>query len=65
MKMCAMCQEIKSEEFYRKYKHKVNNKEYINEDSYCIDCRRLYDKEQHRIQRARKIDLGGISHNNS
>jgi len=54
MKMCTMCGEIKSEDKYRKYKHKVNNKVYENIDSYCIECRRLYDKEQHRIQRARK-----------
>jgi len=54
MKICAMCGEIKLEEHFKKYKHKVNNKDYINFDSYCVDCRRLYDKEQHRVQRERR-----------
>ena len=57
MKICAMCGEFKAKDKFRKYKHNVNNKIYIHEDSYCIDCRRLYDKEQHRIKRARKKDL--------
>ncbi len=61
MKICTMCGEIKSKENYRKYKHIVNNKEYISEDSYCMNCRRLYDKEQHRIQRERKkLIMGGV-----
>lgn len=57
MKLCAMCGETKELDRFRKYKHTVNKKIYIHEDSYCIECRRLYDKEQHRIQRARKKDL--------
>lgn len=56
-KMCKMCYEIKEENQFRKYKHKVNNKEYINTDSYCKNCRKLYDKEQHRIQRERRKEL--------
>ena len=56
-KMCTMCYEIKETSQYRKYKHKVNKKEYIHIDSYCIDCRKLYDKEQHRIQRERRKEL--------
>ena len=54
MKMCSMCGEVKPYTDYKTYKHKVNNKEYISTDSYCINCRRLYDKEQHRIQRERR-----------
>lgn len=53
-RMCAMCGEVKEETEYRKNKHTVNKKEYINIDSYCKDCRKLYDKEQHRIQRERR-----------
>lgn len=53
-RMCAMCRETKEESEYRRNKHTVNNKEYINIDSYCKECRRLYDRDQHRIQRARK-----------
>lgn len=54
MKMCTMCREVKEDSDYRLYKHTVNNKIYINTDSYCKDCRRLHDRDQHRIQRARK-----------
>ena len=53
-RMCAMCRETKEETEYRRNKHTVNNKEYINIDSYCKECRRLYDRDQHRIQRARR-----------
>lgn len=53
-KQCAICYSIKEEKEFRVYKHKVNDLVYNNLDSYCIDCRRLYDKERHRIQRARK-----------
>lgn len=60
MRLCAMCAEFKKDENFRSYKHIVRNKEYIHTDSYCIDCRRLYDKEQHRIQRARKSELSKI-----
>lgn len=56
-KMCSICYETKDETEFRKNKHTVNGKQYINLDSYCIDCRRLYDKERHRVQRARKADL--------
>lgn len=57
MRTCSMCGELKSNENFRKYKHFVNNKEYISTDSYCKNCRKLYDKEQHRIQRARKKEV--------
>lgn len=51
---CVICFQVKDEKEFRTYKHKVNNLVYNNFDSYCIECRRLYDKERHRIQRARK-----------
>lgn len=54
MKMCTMCGGLKEENEYRKYKHTVNGKEYISMDSYCKDCRRLYDRDQHRVQRGRR-----------
>lgn len=53
-RMCTMCRETKEESEYRRNKHTVNKKEYINIDSYCKDCRRLYDRDQHRKQRARR-----------
>lgn len=53
MKMCTMCRKVKEDNEYRQYKHTVNNKQYISTDSYCKDCRRLYDREQHRIYRER------------
>lgn len=54
MKMCTMCREVKEDNEYRQYKHTVNNKQYVSTDSYCKDCRRLHDRDQHRVQRARR-----------
>lgn len=57
MRTCKICFEKKQDKEFRQYKHRVLNKEYINYDSYCKDCRRMYDKEQRRISRARKKEL--------
>lgn len=56
-KICKICYEEKDITQFRQNKHTVNHTIYINTDSYCIDCRRMYDKERRRIQRARKKDL--------
>lgn len=56
MKICKICYLTKDESEFKTYKHKVNNKIYLNIDSYCKECRKMYDKEQHRIQRARRKD---------
>ena len=52
-KQCAMCLEVKNIENFRKNKHIVHGKMYNHYDSYCKDCRRLYDKEWKRIKRAK------------
>ena len=57
MRTCKICYKEKQDKEFRQYKHIVYNREYINFDSYCKDCRRMYDKEQRRISRARKKDL--------
>ena len=57
MRICKICYEEKCNDEFRQYKHRVFSKEYINFDSYCKTCRRLYDKEQRRISRARRKDL--------
>ena len=54
MRMCTMCGKVKEDTEYKLYRHTVNNKVYISTDSYCKNCRRLHDRDQHRIQRARK-----------
>lgn len=58
-KICGICYIEKNISEYRQNKHTINNKIYINTDSYCKDCRRMYDKERRRIQRARLKDLQG------
>ena len=59
MRRCKICYENKELSEYRTYKHKIGNKIYLSIDSYCIECRRMYDKEQHRIQRERrKMQVG-------
>lgn len=50
-KKCAMCGEVKYVEDFRKYKHKIQGMVYNSYDSYCIDCRRFYDKQWKRIKR--------------
>lgn len=59
MKTCAYCYENKKIEDFKTYKHKVNNKIYTSLDSYCKKCRKVYDKEMHRIYRAKKKDMEG------
>ena len=55
-RMCGMCYEFKEETEFRINKHTVNGKEYKNLDSYCKSCRRAYDSDRHRIQRARRLN---------